>query len=42
MQGDSDRCLDAGMDHYITKPVDARLLFRLLSSLAPRTTTRGV
>ncbi|MCX6059373.1 MAG: PAS domain S-box protein [Chloroflexi bacterium] len=30
MAGDRDRCIDAGMDDYITKPLDPRLLFSVI------------
>ncbi len=36
MQGDKQRCLDAGMDGYLTKPVNPNELDRILSSLAAR------
>ena len=34
MKGDRERCLDAGMDEYITKPLDSRLLCMLVERLA--------
>jgi two-component system, sensor histidine kinase and response regulator len=42
MKGDRERCLDAGMDDYMTKPLDPRQLCRLVEQivdgrpLAPR------
>src|SRR5262249_21539014 len=40
MKGDRERCLDAGMDGYVSKPVQARELFevieRMVPALAPR------
>ena len=30
MQGDRERCLEAGMDDYITKPLEPRVLFSVL------------
>lgn len=33
MQGDKQRCLDAGMDGYISKPIDADALFALLDEV---------
>ena len=36
MQGDRERCLDAGMDHYLSKPIKSEVLRDLLQSyLAP-------
>jgi PAS domain S-box-containing protein len=33
MQGDRQRCLDAGMDEYIAKPVRAKVLFETIAKL---------
>ena len=35
MQGDRERCLAAGMDDYITKPLQPRVLFSALNRWAP-------
>jgi PAS domain S-box-containing protein len=37
MQGDRDRCLAAGMDGYLSKPINAREMIALLESLAAGT-----
>jgi CheY-like chemotaxis protein len=34
MQGDRERCLAAGMDGYIAKPIQPRRLFEALDGLA--------
>jgi two-component system sensor histidine kinase/response regulator len=35
MQGDRERCLEAGMDGYVAKPIRAKELFEALESLTP-------
>jgi len=39
MKGDRERCLEAGMDHYVSKPIRARVLFdaidEILGGVAP-------
>ncbi|MCI0464414.1 MAG: response regulator, partial [Gemmataceae bacterium] len=35
MKGDRERCLEAGMDGYITKPVEDRTLWQVLREFAP-------
>ncbi|MEC5215620.1 signal transduction histidine kinase/CheY-like chemotaxis protein/HPt (histidine-containing phosphotransfer) domain-containing protein [Actimicrobium sp. GrIS 1.19] len=36
MQGDRERCLDAGMDGYLTKPISNKLLAAMLQQRLPR------
>ncbi|HEX9002624.1 MAG TPA: response regulator [Blastocatellia bacterium] len=35
MKGDRERCLEAGMDEYISKPIQSEELFRLIAELVP-------
>ena len=37
MQGDKTRCLDAGMNDYLTKPIDLNSLSQALSRWSRRT-----
>jgi signal transduction histidine kinase/DNA-binding response OmpR family regulator len=39
LKGDRERCLEAGMDAYVAKPVESRLLFEAIDSVAPAETT---
>ena len=38
MKGDRERCLAAGMDGYVSKPIEAGELFRAIAALVPETT----
>jgi two-component system, sensor histidine kinase and response regulator len=35
LKGDRERCLDAGMDGYVSKPIQFRELIKTIESLAP-------
>ncbi len=39
MKGDRERCLEAGMDEYVAKPVDVSDLFRAINAAAPMART---
>ncbi|MBL8683410.1 MAG: response regulator [Myxococcales bacterium] len=42
MRGDRERCLEAGMDDYLTKPLRPNELFEVLARIKPRTDARAV
>ena len=37
LKGDRERCLEAGMDGYVSKPIQSRLLFEAIDSVVPAT-----
>ena len=37
MKGDRERCLEAGMDAYVSKPIEAAELYRAIETYVPRT-----
>ncbi len=41
MKGDLERCMDAGMDDYVTKPIDRSHLFKALRRWIPEGSARG-
>jgi len=38
MEGDREKCLAAGMDHYVAKPIDQKRLFEAVESFLHRST----
>jgi CheY-like chemotaxis protein len=40
MQGDKERCLAAGMDGYVPKPIKLEELFSVIENVVPRLTRR--
>jgi len=40
MAGDSDRCIEAGMDGYISKPINTQELFETIENLELRNGSR--
>ncbi len=41
MKGDRERCLEAGMDGYVSKPIQIRELFNAIAAVAPQPGERG-
>ncbi len=35
MKGDRERCLEAGMDSYVSKPIRVQRLFEALAAVVP-------
>jgi CheY-like chemotaxis protein/HPt (histidine-containing phosphotransfer) domain-containing protein len=42
MQGDRERCLEAGMDEYLSKPVRAAELLRVIQQFAPKSIAESI
>ncbi|MCC7493754.1 MAG: response regulator [Fimbriimonadaceae bacterium] len=42
MKGDRERCLEAGMDGYVSKPIQAKDLLRVIAELGPARPTAAV
>lgn len=42
MQGDRERCLEAGMDEYVSKPIRAALLFDKIAALVKTQPVKGM
>ena len=40
MKGDRERCLEAGMDGYVAKPIQARELLQAIASYVPKSAPR--
>jgi two-component system sensor histidine kinase/response regulator len=41
MSGDRERCMEAGMDDYISKPINARALLSLVEKHCPQLANAG-
>ncbi len=41
LQGDRDQCLSAGMDDYVSKPIDAQSLARVMRAILQKTGNKG-
>ena len=41
MKGDRERCLDAGMDAYVSKPIDAEELGKVITEMVPSASEKG-